>query len=207
MAVPSVNFSLLCSSPNVSADNTSALWLVEDRVSGQVTAAFLLLILVVGLPWNLLVVITIVKEKLYHQPTVILLLNLVLNDFIMLVYAVPVQIVTGFAGEFILGDTNIVRCRVCDSEVLNLLFSLMSIYTIAFMAFDRFLYIYKPLRYEKIITSQRTVVLLIILWAFITFSSFVLLNDLYVVFLSPAISCRPDFQEVPSASVLCWYCP
>ncbi len=67
------------------AGNTSEYWMVQETVTGQVTAAFLLLILVVGLPWNLLVVFTIVKEKLYHQPTIVLLLILALNDLFVLV--------------------------------------------------------------------------------------------------------------------------
>ena len=45
---------------NASDSNvTSEVWLVEDRTSGLVTTVFLLLFLVIGLPWNLLVVVTI----------------------------------------------------------------------------------------------------------------------------------------------------
>ena len=102
------NFSLLCGCSNITLPNngTSDLWLVEDKVTGQVTAAFLLLILVVGLPLNLLAVITIVKEKLYHQFTIALLLNLAISDICILIFVIPFQIVIGFAGEFILGTSD-----------------------------------------------------------------------------------------------------
>ena len=82
------NFSLLCGGSNTTttSNGTSDLWLVEDKVTGQVTAAFLLLILLVGLPFNLLEVLTIVKEKLYHQPTILLLLNLAITDIFILIF-------------------------------------------------------------------------------------------------------------------------
>ena len=105
------NSTFLCNGHNVSGESLSDVWLVKDRVSGQVTAAFILLILVVGLPWNLLVVITIVKEKLYHQPTIALLLNLALNDAIMLIFMLPIEVATGFIGEFPLGNSDVMRCQ------------------------------------------------------------------------------------------------
>ena len=161
------NFSLLCFGPNANAESnnsTSNLWLVQDKVSGQVTAAFLLLFLVVGLPWNLLVAITIVKEKLYHQPTIVLLLNLVLNDIILLVFEVPVRIVTGFAGEYVFGPSDMARCRLCLSGVLTSTFGVICLYISALMSFDRFLYIYKPLHYDRIITCCRMMLVICVLW-------------------------------------------
>ncbi len=133
-------------------------------MTGQVTAAFLLLILVVGLPWNLLVVLTIVKEKLYHQPTIVLLLNLVLNDLIVLCFGLPARMVTGFAGEFVFGSTDAVRCLTCHVGLISMIFAIMSLYIISIMAFDRFLYIYKPLHYEKVVTSFRMMVVLFNVW-------------------------------------------
>ena len=57
---------------NASASNiTRELWLVQDPVSGYCLP--LSLFFVTGLPWNLLVVWIIVKQKLYRQPTIILL--------------------------------------------------------------------------------------------------------------------------------------
>ena len=54
-----------------------------EKVNGRVSAAFMLLFVVVGLPWNILVVITILWKKLYYQSTTMLLLNLVSADILL----------------------------------------------------------------------------------------------------------------------------
>ena len=148
---------------NASDSNvTIELWLVQDGIA---TAAFLLLFLVIGLPWNLLVVVTIVKQRLYTQPTIILLLSLVITDFIMLVFHLPLVMVTGFSGEYVFGSSDSVRCSVCSNTgFVSLLCSLNSIFTIALMSIDRFLFIYKPLHYDRYITKWRTVVAIAVAW-------------------------------------------
>jgi hypothetical protein len=95
-----INFMTTCA--NASDSNITVLWLVEDRVSGIVTATFLLLFLVIGLPWNLLVIATIVKQRLYTQPTIILLLSLASSDLVLLVLHLPLVMIVGFHGEFYL---------------------------------------------------------------------------------------------------------
>ena len=148
---------------------TSELWLVQDRTSGLVTAVFLLLFLVIGLPWNLLVVVTIVKQKLYTQPTIILLLSLVLTDLILLVFHLPFATIVGFHGEYLFGSSDQVRCLVCDKTgFISLLFSLNSIFTISLMSADRFLFIYKPFQYIHYVTKWRTVVAIVVAWLIAT---------------------------------------
>ena len=77
-------FRYLCASSNATSNVTSELWVLPDKTSGLVTAIFLLLILAVGLPWNFLVTVIIMKERLYKQPTIVLLLNLVITDLLLL---------------------------------------------------------------------------------------------------------------------------
>jgi hypothetical protein len=139
--------------------------LVEDNTTGLVISTFLLLFLVIGLPWNLLVIATIVKQKLHAQPTTILLLSLAVTDLIMLVLYFPLAIAIGFHREFFLGSNDHVRCAVCDrTGFISLLFSLNSIFTISLMSIDRFLFIYKPLHYEQYVTKWRTLVVILIMW-------------------------------------------
>ena len=147
-----------------SGGTTSDLWLVEDKTSAQVAASFLLLILVVGLPWNLLVVGIILKKKLYTQPTIILLLNLVLIDIFMLALQAPSQVWVGFNGEYNYGSTDSIRCKVCKVDVTLILFPLTALYTILYMSFDRFMFIYRPLKYGRIITCFRTLLVLSLTW-------------------------------------------
>ena len=179
---------------NASDSNvTSDLWLVQDRTSGLVTAVFLLLFLVIGLPWNLLVIVTIVKQKLYTQPTIILLLSLVITDLVLLVFVIPVIIVTGIAGEYIFGDSDNVRCKTCITGSMGHAFSLMSVYNITLMSCDRFLFIYRPMKYERWVTSCRTVVVIMVACFFLILVSMTpLLGFGNVIFYPPLVSCIFD---------------
>ena len=149
---------------NASSD-TSELWLVEDRTNGVVSAVFLLLFLVIGLPWNLLVIVTIVKQKLYTQPTIMLLLSLVITDLLLLVFHLPLVMVTGFSGEYVFGSSDSVRCSVCSNTgFVSVLCSVNATFTISLMSIDRFLFIYLPLHYDRYITKWRTVVAMAVAW-------------------------------------------
>jgi hypothetical protein len=150
---------------NASDSNVSELWLVKDRVSGIVTATFLLLFLVVGLPWNLLVIATIVKQRLYTQPTIILLLSLASTDLVLLVFHVPQAMIVGFHGEYLFGNSDRVRCSVCSKTgFIPVLFGLNSTFQITLMSIDRFLFIYKPLKYDRYVTVWRTVIAIALSW-------------------------------------------
>ena len=161
----------LCANASDDSNTTSELWLVEDKTSAQVAASFLLLILLVGLPWNVLVVGIILKKKLYTQPTIILLLNLVLTDIFMLTLNTPFKVWVGFNGEYNYGNTDSIRCMICKVDVMILLFPMTALYTISYMSFDRFLFIYKPLKYERIVTRFRILFVLGLTWIFTTLIS------------------------------------
>jgi hypothetical protein len=172
---------------------TRDVWLVEDRASGIVTATFSLLFLVVGLPWNLLVIVTIVKQRLYTQPTIILLLSLVITDLILLVLVIPVLIVTGFTGEYILGSSDSIRCTTCITGSMSHATSLMSVFTISLMSCDRFLFIYKPLKYQRYVTSRRTVAVITVTCLFVALASVPPLFGFGdIVFYPPLFSCIFD---------------
>ncbi len=73
---------------------------------------------------------------------------------IVLAAGLPFSIITGLAGEYIIGDSDFTRCwyhNPISRTVYN-----SSIFTISFMSVDRFIFIYKPLRYEKLITVPQT---------------------------------------------------
>ena len=144
------NLSDICC-PASSNSVTVEYWKLKDYdfVRGQVLAVFLLIFELLGLPWNILVVITIFKEKLYHQPTIILLLNLLAADLFVLAYPSPILMTTGFAGEFIIGSFDRVRCVMCHLGFALLIPFYSSFFTVALMSLDRFFYIYKPFQYER----------------------------------------------------------
>ena len=156
--------SINCSSNYYLSDS----WKVQEEyiVSGRVAAALLSIFISVGLPWNILVLITIAKEKLYRQPTTILLIVLVTSDIIILAGPAPIVMVTGFTGEYLFGITNKMRCYVCHLEFALLTPLYSSFIVIMFIAVDRLLYIMKPLQYDRLVTARKMTIPLILLLIF-----------------------------------------
>lgn len=155
----------VCSNASEGGGLTEAIWTPADRNSVMVSAVFSMLFLLLGLPLNLLVLLTILLKRLHTQPTTILLFNLVLSDLILLLLVMPFHIVTGLADEFAFGSSDWDRCRTCiASGVLTTLFVLNSVFTIAMLSFDRFFFIYRPLHYRRIITPLKTAVMVTLTW-------------------------------------------
>ena len=180
-----------------SNDITSEIWELgmEYEAYGLVSAVFKTLIILLGLPLNLLVLVAIIKDHLYHQPTIILLMSLALSDLMVLVFSLPFEVSMGYAGEFIFGDSDYRRCRICLVGVTHIAFTLTSVFTVVLMSFDRFIFIYKPLHYEMLITPTRTVIAACLLWVL----TFVLLifpiaGQGDVIFFKPFLSCTIDFS-------------
>ena len=122
-------------------------------------AVILSLFLLLGLPWNLFVVCAIIKKCLYSQPIIMLMLNLLLYILVMLF-----NIISGIAGEYVFGETDLVRCRVCQTGVALIILPFVSVHTLCLMSIDRFIYLKRPLRYAEIVTPRRTLAAIISAW-------------------------------------------
>ena len=103
-----------------------------------------------------MVVITVLKKRLYHQPAILLLLNLVVTDILMLLTCLPIFAVTGIAGEYLFGSTDMMRCWFCTTGFISVTLIMNSLFVVALMSLDMFLFIYKPLEYERKVTPRRT---------------------------------------------------
>ena len=81
------NFCISVSSSSI----VQEYWSVEgeEMVHGLAIAVYLVFCELLGLPWNILVVVTIIKEKLWHQPNIILLVNLIMFDLYVIVLPIP----------------------------------------------------------------------------------------------------------------------
>ena len=117
---------------------------------------------IIGLPWNSFVTITILWKKLYTQPTILLLLNLVLSDTLMLLYPLPVIGVTGFSNHYNMGTTDSIRCQICKAGFIPIVLMMNSLFTITLMSIDRFLFILKPFLYDQQASKIRTLIVLTI---------------------------------------------
>ena len=129
-------------------------------VSATVTLCFVL----VGVPSNLLIIVSILWQHLYRQPTYILLLNLAIVALLMCVLVMPFTVISGFAGGFIFGDTDIIRCRVCQLGIIFSLFALLTIHILALLSIDRFIFIKCALKYHKIVTVKCCTLVCCCLW-------------------------------------------
>ena len=190
-------FILVCDQPSNS--NISYIWFIDNYpeilVGGQVADAFLLLFLLIGLPLNLTVMTLILKEKLYKKPSHVLMFNLMLSDLIYILLVIPVQIATAITREFwsVLRSDS-AKCVACKvGGVLGAIFLLISLLTISFMSFDRFLFLYKPLRYNQFLTSVRVSIVLIVMWIIsIMVAILPLVNFGYIRFDSLFLTCTDD---------------
>ena len=167
------NFTFSCF-VNVSDSSLSDFaWLVSDPVdpdfdtagNGHATAAIVLLLFLLALPWNTFVIASIIKKNLHTQPTIMLLLNLTITNLLLALLVMPFVIVSGIRGEYTFGKTDKVRCFVCQSGILNIILPWVSVHTLALMSLDRFLYLKKPLAYTSIVTPKRTIAVIVAVWA------------------------------------------
>lgn len=187
------NFMAFCANASVS-EVTSEFWEIDEQTWGKVRVALLLMLAIVGLPWNVTIAVTILRKKLYRQPTIMLLLNVVIGDLLLILYMLPIQAVSGITGKFggpstKFSDSN--RCRLCKAGFMTFIFMFISLFTISLLSFDRFLFIYKPLKYERLITSTRMLLAVIAMWfVSILVAALPLFGFGEIVFVPSALGCQ-----------------
>ncbi len=128
--------------------------------SAVVALCFILL----GLPSNFLIIFGVIRQRLYTQPTYILLLNLAVSDLLVCLCVLPFTVISGFSREFILGSNDKIRCRVCQTGITLVLFAGFSLHCLAALSIDRLIFIKFPLRYSNMMTAKGTAIAMVILW-------------------------------------------
>ena len=131
---------------------------------GYSIAVIVTLFFLIGVPWNLFVICTIVRKKLYSNPTIMSLLNLAITNLLFGLLVMPFNIITGFSGEYLFGSTDKVRCHVCQTGILLVVLPWVSIYTTTLMSIDRFIYLKRPMKYSTLITPKRMLIVIVIIW-------------------------------------------
>ena len=182
---------------NYSQDSaTPWLWFISpySKVATLTVSGFLILFMLIGIPWNLLLFVIIIKKHLFKQPAILLLLNLAITNLLLCMIVMPMIIIPALAGEFIFGSSDYARCRVCHLTLIMSILLLMSVHNIALLSLDRFLYVKKPLQYQNIVTLKRVIAVLVLCW--LVFTAFSILPVFGVGLVT--------FTEVLSACVLTW---
>ena len=170
----STNFSCFI---NVSDDSISeGVWIVgvsypeepnfDTAGNGYAISAIVSLLLLLGLPWNLFVICAIAKKrpKIYTQPIIMLMLNLAITNLLVCILVMPFHIVSGIAGEYVFGESDLVRCQVCQTGVVIIILPWVSIHTLCLMSIDRLIYLKRPLMYAQIMTPRRMLAAIIASW-------------------------------------------
>lgn len=138
----------------------------SDTPTRYTLAAIVILLLLLGLPSNILVITVVLKRKLYQQqPTIVLLLNLAVTDLLVCVLVMPWNIVTLIAGEFQFGEDDYTRCKVCQTGVIFIILSLVTLNNLAVVAVDRLLYLRSAIHYNKLVTNTRVLLATIGVWS------------------------------------------
>ena len=160
---------------NVSRNSTSDYaWKIrhpENEVHdvGYGIAAVVSLLLLLAVPWNLLVIIAILRKRLYTQPTVMLLLNLTVTNLLFSLLVMPFNIFVGIKGEYVFGNSDQQRCAVCQTGIFVFILPWVSLHTLALISVDRFIYLKRPMKYSTIVTKWRVLVTIAMIWVLCTF--------------------------------------
>ena len=164
-----VNFS--CSDPNLSRDSlTDIVWRIASEGPSHengvvIMAAIMIVFLIIAIPWNIVVMIAVVKKKLYREPAFVLLLNLIVADLLVYLFVMPFNIYSALAKEFTLGSTDYTRCQVCHTIVSTIICLVyVSLFCLALMSLDRLVYIKWPLAYSKYVSIKLVLVVLLAVW-------------------------------------------
>ena len=157
----------ICFAENLSRNSvTPEYWTPpsEFRDVSLATGVVMLLFCLIGLPSNFIIIVSILKQKLYKLPTHILLLNLVISDFLLCFLYMPFTVIASFAGSYIFGSSDYTRCRLCEGGLIFTALTFFSVWTLGLISVDRFIYIKFPFSYEKTVTKVRTVITVIVVW-------------------------------------------
>ena len=162
-----------CSAPDLSRTSVNeSVWTLEaeDRAhldSVRSIAAFQIIYVVLGVPWNLVVIGVILVNKLFSKPTHLLLLSLAVSDLLICICVMPFNIITALAGRFFIGSSDYARCQVCHFYVITIIVMIyVSLFIVALMAIDRLIYIKYPLQYQNIMTIKKMSVMVVVVWTF-----------------------------------------
>ena len=156
-----------CQIENISYNSiTLALWTPQRSsfYNRYIVIILNILFFVIGTPFNTYVIISLFRKLRSTEPTMMLLLSLATADLMICIVILPITIITGIADNFVFGDSDYLRCQVCQIGLLFHIFSFASMNTIALISVDRFVYIWRPLRYHKYMTVKFVRSLIVAAW-------------------------------------------
>lgn len=161
-----------CFDPNLSRTSvTEELWdihgISDTYTSNSIATAVVILILfMIGFPSNIIIIASILHQKLYKESMHILLLNLAISDLLVCLFMMPPMIVTGFSGGFIFGDSDYIRCQFCQGAIIFVALTVFALNILAAITLDRFIFIKFPMHHNRYVTTPKILAIVLFLWIF-----------------------------------------
>nr|XP_023662930.1 olfactory receptor 24-like [Paramormyrops kingsleyae] len=135
----------------------------ETKTKRQIFFGLSILAYVFTIFVNLTLILTIVLEKILHEPMFIFLCNLCVNSICGSTSFYPKLLID------LLSDSHVISYTACIIQIFGICMYLFCESTnLSVMAYDRYVAICKPLEYHSIMTPRRVGMLLQITW-FLTF--------------------------------------
>ena len=134
--------------------------------SGAIAAIYTA-IFVIAFCWNLFLIGFMIKNRkmLRKEPSSIFLFCLAVVDFLEATSSIPFYIATLIQGGWFFGETDTMRMQFCCAIAFFLsLFLSLSVYLLAIIAFDRFLYIVYSFRYNRLMKPWRAWLIVLCVW-------------------------------------------
>jgi len=113
---------------------------------------------------NLVIIVAFYKTPSLRTPSYLLILGLALADFFTGAIAEPVF--CSLLISYCAGDIDIYNTLYPVQETVSATFTPISFYTLTAITIDRFLAIYYHLRYQLLVTTERCIIVLVIIWIF-----------------------------------------
>ncbi len=116
--------------------------------------------------WNLFILISyVVHRNLLKEPANVYLFNLALTDLMLAIFVVLQCFITEAQKGFLVGNTDPVRCGLCEFLGFMLMLLMTStLHTLAILSFDRFFLLVKPLSYKQYFNWKKSIAIVIFIW-------------------------------------------
>ena len=140
---------------------------LSKDINGPLLAAVIGMEMLVGLITNSFVLIlTAFHCKTWKkQPSAIFLTNMFICNLMIILFVMPVPIITLSTGKWIYGRTMEEKVLVCEFIACFLFFSfIVDIESLVLLSFDRFFFIVKALQYKRFMTASKAVIIVFVSW-------------------------------------------
>ena len=177
---------------------------LSDDINGPLLAAVISIEMIAGLITNSFVLIlTLCHIKAWKQPSNIFLTNMLISNLMIVFFVMPFSILTCSSGEWLLGDTLSQKIAFCKANAYtNMSIHIIATLSLVLLSFDRYFFIVKSFAYEKYMTSNKAVLIIIISWILGPALSSPPLYGLGMIEFSSSFGiCIPSFENASGLSI------